>query len=112
MRKGKSTRRRHSIYIIELSRACMKEACAFAPLYVGQTAHTSQTRSREEDIVSFGGRAQWSATEHPIRTARMWSLEALYDPTGEISDWNDCRRDPGACNLWPGPAAAGRHQSV
>jgi hypothetical protein len=32
------------LYIIELSRACTKEACALAPLYVGQSAHTPEQR--------------------------------------------------------------------
>jgi hypothetical protein len=36
--------RTYSIYIIELSRACTKKPCAFAPLYVGQTAHTPEHR--------------------------------------------------------------------
>ena len=44
MPNRKSARRRYSIYIIELSRACMKQPCAFAPLYVGQTAHTPEHR--------------------------------------------------------------------
>lgn len=34
--------RTYSIYIIELSRACTKQPCALAPLYVGQTAHTPE----------------------------------------------------------------------
>jgi hypothetical protein len=36
--------RTYSIYIIELSRACTKQPCALAPLYVGQTAHTPAHR--------------------------------------------------------------------
>jgi hypothetical protein len=36
--------RTYSIYIIELSRACTRKACALAPLYVGQTAHTPEHR--------------------------------------------------------------------
>jgi len=36
--------RTYSIYIIELSRACTKQPCALAPLYVGQTAHTAEHR--------------------------------------------------------------------
>jgi hypothetical protein len=36
--------RTYSIYIIELSRDCVKDACALAPLYVGQTAHTPEQR--------------------------------------------------------------------
>ena len=42
--KRRSTPRRYSIYIIELSRACTKHPCALAPLYVGQTAHTPEHR--------------------------------------------------------------------
>jgi hypothetical protein len=36
--------RTYSIYVIELSRACVKEPCALAPVYVGQTAHTPEER--------------------------------------------------------------------
>jgi len=36
--------RSYSIYIIELSRACTRQPCAWAPLYVGQTAHTPDHR--------------------------------------------------------------------
>ena len=37
-------RRRYSIYVIELSRDCVAEPCALAPVYVGQTAHTPEER--------------------------------------------------------------------
>ena len=44
-RKGRpAVARTYSIYIIELSRACTTKPCAFAPLYVGQTAHTPEHR--------------------------------------------------------------------
>jgi hypothetical protein len=36
--------RRYSIYVIELSRDCVREPCALAPLYVGQTAHSPEHR--------------------------------------------------------------------
>jgi hypothetical protein len=36
--------RTYSVYIIELSRDCMTEPCALAPVYVGQTAHTPEHR--------------------------------------------------------------------
>jgi hypothetical protein len=36
--------RRYSIYVIELSRDCVAEPCALAPVYVGQTAHTPEHR--------------------------------------------------------------------
>ena len=34
----------YTVYVIELSRDCVKEPCAYAPLYVGQTAHTPEHR--------------------------------------------------------------------
>ena len=36
--------RTYSIYIVELARTCVKEPCALAPVYVGQTAHTPEYR--------------------------------------------------------------------
>jgi hypothetical protein len=39
-----AARRTYSIYIIELARRCVKEPCALAPVYVGQTAHTPEYR--------------------------------------------------------------------
>jgi hypothetical protein len=42
--KRNPTLRTYSIYIIELSRACTKQPCALAPLYVGQTAHSPEHR--------------------------------------------------------------------
>jgi hypothetical protein len=35
---------RYSVYVIELDRACISEPCAFAPVYVGHTAHTPEHR--------------------------------------------------------------------
>jgi hypothetical protein len=37
-------RRTYTVYVIELSRDCVKEPCALAPVYVGQTAHTAEHR--------------------------------------------------------------------
>jgi hypothetical protein len=36
--------RTYTVYIIELSRECVNEPCALAPLYVGQTAHAPEHR--------------------------------------------------------------------
>ena len=36
--------RAYSIYIIELARTCLRKPSAYAPLYVGQTAHTAEHR--------------------------------------------------------------------
>jgi hypothetical protein len=44
-RPGKKTpTRTYTVYVIQLSRDCVKEPCALAPLYVGQTAHTPEHR--------------------------------------------------------------------
>ena len=44
MAKKKSTPRTYTVYVIELSRDCISEPCALAPLYVGQTAHDPEHR--------------------------------------------------------------------
>ena len=36
--------RTYTIYVIELSRDCVRTPCALAPLYVGQTAHDPKHR--------------------------------------------------------------------
>jgi hypothetical protein len=38
------SKRAYSIYVIQLSRDCLREPCALAPLYVGQTAHDPEHR--------------------------------------------------------------------
>ena len=43
-RTTKSFSRTYCVYVIELSRDCLRKPCAFAPLYVGQTAHTPEHR--------------------------------------------------------------------
>jgi hypothetical protein len=40
----RSPTRSYSVYVIELARECVKEPCALAPLYVGQTAHSPEHR--------------------------------------------------------------------
>jgi hypothetical protein len=42
--KKKPTPGIYSVYVIELSRACTREPCALAPVYVGQTAHPPDHR--------------------------------------------------------------------
>ena len=36
--------RHYSVYVIQLSRNAVAEACTLAPVYVGQTAHTPEER--------------------------------------------------------------------
>jgi hypothetical protein len=43
-RKANVPSRTYSIYVIELARTCLRTPSAFAPLYVGQTAHTPEQR--------------------------------------------------------------------
>src|SRR5262245_11591246 len=40
----KSEPRVYTVYVIQLSRDCVSEPCALAPLYVGQTAHSPEHR--------------------------------------------------------------------
>ena len=42
--RKKRDRSTYTVYVIELSRDCIAEPCAFAPLYVGQTAHSPEHR--------------------------------------------------------------------
>jgi predicted GIY-YIG superfamily endonuclease len=42
--RSTSASRTYTIYVIELSRDCLKKPCALAPLYVGQTAHDPEHR--------------------------------------------------------------------
>src|SRR5688500_9133085 len=43
-RSSKRAARTYTVYVVELSRACVKKPCALAPVYVGQTAHTPEHR--------------------------------------------------------------------
>jgi hypothetical protein len=43
-RKANVPSRTYSIYVIELARTCLRTPSAFAPLYIGQTAHTPEHR--------------------------------------------------------------------
>ena len=67
-RKAHPSCRTYCIYIIELSRDCVKEPCAFAPVYVGQTAHTPEHRFEQHKAGGkfaavkphrFGVRLRW-----------------------------------------------------
>jgi hypothetical protein len=64
-----SVRRRYSIYIIELSRECVTEPCALAPVYVGQTAHTPEERFAQHKA---GGKLA-------ARKAQQFGVRLRYD---------------------------------
>ena len=40
----KTSARVYTVYVIQLSRDCVSEPCALAPVYVGQTAHPPEHR--------------------------------------------------------------------
>jgi hypothetical protein len=44
MASKQNARRIYTVYVIELSRDCVRTPCALAPVYVGQTAHTPEHR--------------------------------------------------------------------
>jgi len=52
-RSAASEPRQYSVYVIELSRECLSQPCALAPVYVGQTAHTPEHRFEQHKA---GGR--------------------------------------------------------
>lgn len=54
----KAAPRRYNVYVIELSRDCVAEPCALAPLYVGQTAHTPEQRFEQHKA---GGLLAWES---------------------------------------------------
>lgn len=63
--RGRRTRREYAVYVIELSRDCVREPCALAPLYVGQTAHTPEHRFTQH---TAGGRlASGKAHRYGVR---------------------------------------------
>ena len=61
----KRSTRRYSIYVIELSRDCVTEACALAPVYVGQTAHTPEHRFEQHK--AGGMLAAWKPHRFGVR---------------------------------------------
>lgn len=65
----RSEPRSYHVYVIELDRACVKEPSAYAPLYVGQTAH-----SPEERFDQHKGGGRLSAAK-----ARRFGLRLRYD---------------------------------
>lgn len=50
MARKKKTTPTYTVYVIELSRDCVPEPCALAPVYVGQTAHTPEYRFLQHKI--------------------------------------------------------------
>jgi predicted GIY-YIG superfamily endonuclease len=80
--------RTYTIYVIELSRECMKEPCAFAPLYVGQTAHDPEHRFAQHKA---GGRlAAGKAHRYGVRL--RWDLMQGIAPCASRADAEQAER--------------------
>ena len=71
-------RRTYRIYIIELSRDCVSEPCALAPLYVGQTAHSPEHRFEQH---TKGGRLA-------ARKPHQFGVRLRYDLMQEIGTFS------------------------
>jgi hypothetical protein len=86
VRKRKPARtkptRIYTIYVIELSRDCVKEACALAPLYVGQTAHDPEHRFAQHKA---GGRLAASKA-HRYGVKLRWDLMQAIAPCTSRAD--------------------------
>ena len=68
----------YTVYVIELSRDCVKEPCAYAPVYVGQTAHTPEHRFAQHKA---GGRLA-AGKPHRYGVKLRWDL---MDKMGPLS---------------------------
>ena len=79
------SKRTYSIYIVELSRACTKQPCALAPLYVGQTAHTPEHRFEQHKA---GGKL---AAGKPYRYGRRLRYD-LMKGIGPFTSRKDAER--------------------
>jgi hypothetical protein len=66
----------YSVYIVELNRKCVRAPCAFAPLYVGQTAHTPEERFEQHKT---GGRLA-AAKPHRFGVRLRYDLMAGIGP--------------------------------
>lgn len=72
----KGLARTYTVYVIELSRDCIKEPVAYAPLYVGQTAHSPEHRFAQHKA---GGRLA-AGKPHRFGVKLRWDLMAKLGP--------------------------------
>lgn len=78
----KAPPRSYTVYVIQLSRDCVKEPCALAPLYVGQTAHDPEHRFAQHKA---GGRL--AATKpHRYGVKLRWDLMEKIGPLSTRKD--------------------------
>ena len=72
----------YTIYVIQLSRDCVKESCALAPLYVGQTAHTPEQRFEQHKA---GGKLA-ASKPHRYGVKLRWDLMEKVAPLSTRKD--------------------------
>ena len=75
-RAKKPPTRTYTVYVIQLSRDCVKEPCALAPLYVGQTAHTPEHRFAQHKA---GGKLA-AGKPHRYGERLRWDLMEKLEP--------------------------------
>jgi len=78
----KAPTRTYTIYVIQLSRDCVKESCALAPLYVGQTAHTPEQRFEQHKA---GGKLA-ASKPHRYGVKLRWDLMDKVAPVSTRKD--------------------------
>jgi len=78
----KAPARTYTVYVIQLSRDCVKEPCALAPLYVGQTAHPPEHRFAQHKA---GGRLA-AAKAHRYGMKLRWDLMEKMGPLSTRKD--------------------------
>ena len=87
----RSTPVAYSVYIVELDRICLRVPCAFAPLYVGQTAHSPEERFEQHKAGGrlaapkphrFGVRLRYDLmTAHDLGIAHKVFVNRGHDPS-------------------------------
>ena len=78
----KSAARVYTVYVIQLSRDCVPEPCALAPLYVGQTAHTPEHRFAQHKA---GGKLA-AGKPHRYGVKLRWDLMEKMGPLSSRKD--------------------------
>ena len=71
-----------TVYVIQLSRDCVPEPCALAPLYVGQTAHTPEHRFAQHKA---GGKLA-AGKPHRYGVKLRWDLMEKVGPLSSRKD--------------------------
>ncbi len=78
----KAPTRTYTVYVIQLSRDCVKQPCALAPLYVGQTAHAPEHRFAQHKA---GGKLAASKA-HRYGMKLRWDLMEKIGPLSTRKD--------------------------